>query len=207
MALNLATNDYSSGMLEAGIYHFAIAGVKPDNSNLIVECKILAGTTPGQVGKTQNEYFNLSGKALNRLFALAIATGLKPIGEQAPLTSQRLQQLQAQGQPCNIDENQFIGRSFIGEIQMEKYVGQDPEKQDKSYPRLGFRIHSVYRSMDLGCPLDQANAQFMATVLPPPPVKPAAQAQTAQAAPAASQAAPVTQAAAPVAAAAGSFFS
>lgn len=197
MALSLGTQDYSTGMLDGGIYHFGISKSEVGKSGkLEVECKVLAGTTGGQVGKHQTEFFGLDGKALNRLYSLAIACGIVPVGDAAPLTPQRLQQLQAAGQPCNIDEAQFVGRSFIGEVVLEEYKGADPEKAGRKYPNVGFRIHSVYKSSELKCPLDQANAQYMAKLLPPPPQA------SAPAAPA-----PVAAAPAAPAAAANSFFS
>ena len=140
MALSLGTEDYSTGMLDAGTYHFGISKSEVGKSGkLEVECHILAGTTGGQVGKRQTEFFGLDGKALNRLYSLAIACGIVPVGDAAPLTSQRLQQLQASKQPCNLDEAQFVGRSFIGEVVLEEYKGQDPEKAGRRYPNIVFR--------------------------------------------------------------------
>jgi hypothetical protein len=204
MALSLGTQDYSTGMLDGGIYHFLISKSAVGNSGkLEVECQILAGTTGGQVGKRQTEFFGLDGKALNRLYSLAIACGIVPVGDTAPLTPQRLQQLQAAGQPCNIDEAHFVGRSFIGEVVLEEYKGNDPEKAGRKYPNIGFRIHSVYKSKEFNCPLDEFNAKLMAKLLPPP------QGGTGGTTPPAGSGAPVAPPPAPAApaAAANSFFS
>lgn len=49
---------------------------------VIVEFQVLAGTTPGQEGKTATEMFALTDKAIQRLQRLAMCTGLLKPGDE-----------------------------------------------------------------------------------------------------------------------------
>lgn len=182
MALSLGTQEFKeAGPLENGTYHLRIDTIAQEYGALKVGMTVLAGTKPEMAGRKLSEMFNLEGKALNRLYVLAMACGIVPIGDAAPLNPKRLEQLKASGQNCDIDEQHFIGRSFIGTSELKPYQGKKEELAGKSFPNLDFRIYSVWKSQELACPLDQANAQYMAglvpkpaSMTPPPPAAPPA---------------------------------
>lgn len=67
-----------------GRYHVAVKHVdeKMDKfDKVIVEFEVLAGTTPGQEGRTITEFFAVTDKALPRLQRLAVVLGLIKPGE------------------------------------------------------------------------------------------------------------------------------
>lgn len=53
----------------------------PDCSRISVTFEVLAGTTPGQVGRELVDHFHITEKALPRLQRLALSTGLLKPGE------------------------------------------------------------------------------------------------------------------------------
>jgi len=78
-----------------------------DSDAIVAEYEVLAGTTPGQAGKIQKEFWPVSSKSLDRLKRLAMITGrLKP-GERKSLTF-------ADGRFCHlvieVDTDEYQGK-------------------------------------------------------------------------------------------------
>jgi len=83
-------NDYRGGdRPKPGIYHVVVKSAEETVSKqkgtqgYKVEFEVLAGTVPGQEGKELDETFWVTDKAVGRLIALALASGVMKPGESA----------------------------------------------------------------------------------------------------------------------------
>lgn len=65
-----------------GLYHILIQGIdEGGEKSVIVDYEILAGTVPGQEGKTGREYLSKSPKAMKRIVLFALAAGVTTMDE------------------------------------------------------------------------------------------------------------------------------
>ena len=153
------------GMVEAGEYHWIIDEITAEENNdfdsgetrvsLKVVCQVVAGTKPECVGRKQTEFFQLSGKAVDRLRRLLVATNM--------MTDQ--QWVERIGQPLEFDERLLKSRQFCSRIKMDPYRGRKPEHQGKSFPAMGFDIWSVWDEKSKNIPKDP---ECLALLGPPP---------------------------------------
>jgi hypothetical protein len=137
--------------------------------SLKVAFSVLAGTDHAQVGKRITEYFQVDGKAVDKLYNLAEAVGL--------LTAEQRRAAAEAGVGLEVDETLMKGRTCCGEIKMEPNMRQnpatgareiDPEKPGP-FPKIGFRTFAVGSKKAEGIPLDK---RFLGGQQPPnaPPV-------------------------------------
>lgn len=76
------------GNVSPGIYHVIVKDVDEDSDEarekqqIRIEFEILAGTVPGQAGKSRRDYFSTKGRGLERVKALAMTLGLIRPGER-----------------------------------------------------------------------------------------------------------------------------
>lgn len=158
--------DAGSGGVEAGEYHWMIEEVDVESNDngqsLKVICSVLAGTTAGQVGHKQTEFFQLAGKAVDRLRRLLVATHM--------MTDE---QWRARiGQPLEFDEALLKGRQFCARVKLEPYRGKKAEHQGKHFPAMNFDIWSVWDEKAKHIPKDQ---ELLAMLGTPPAVAGAGQ--------------------------------
>lgn len=137
-----------AGGVEAGEYHWMIEEVDVQHNDgrtsLKVVSSVLAGTTAGQVGRKQTEFFQLEGKAVDRLRRLLVSTGIMS-DEQWVANI---------GRPLEFDEMLLKGRQFCSRIKLEPYRGSKPEHQGKNFPAMNFDIWSVWDKKAAHIPKD-----------------------------------------------------
>ena len=146
------------GMVEVGEYHWMIEEVEAQNNDFGTSLKVVAsvqaGTTAQQVGRKQTEFFQCSGKAVDRLRRLLVATEM--------MTDQ--QWVERIGQPLEFDEKLLKGRQFCARIKLQPYQGSKEEHKGKSFPAMGFDIWSVFDDKAKHIPKDP---DCMAMLIPP----------------------------------------
>lgn len=137
------------GGVEPGEYHFMVEDVSAETNDVGTSLKVVAsvldGTIANQVGHKQTEFFQCSGKAVDRLRVLLVATNM--------MTDE--QWVARIGQPLEFDERLLKGRQFCARIKLEKYQGKKAEHQGKSFPRMGFDIWSVWEEKAKHIPKDK----------------------------------------------------
>lgn len=137
------------GMIEAGEYHWmiedAVAETSDYGTSLKVVTSVLAGTVPAMVGRKHTEFFQLSGKAVDRLRRLLVATGMMT-------DEQWVAQI---GQPLEFDETMLKGRQFCAKVSMKPYRGNKEEHKGKSFPETGFDIWGVFDPKSANIPKDR----------------------------------------------------
>ena len=104
---------------------------------------VLASTDPAQKGKAHSEFFPCEGKAVDKFYNLAEATGI--------ITAEQRKAAAKAGQGMNVDETLLKGAQCCAEIKMEPNMRKnpatgvsevDPDKPGP-YPRIGFRSFAV----------------------------------------------------------------
>lgn len=154
-----------------GRYHLNVKEVDETMDKfdkVIVEFEVLAGTTPGQEGRTFQEYFALTEKAIPRLQRLAIVLGLIKPGD--PET--------------DVSFSVGIGRQLVGEVEENDY---EKDGQKKKGVRLGYLNYwSIGNKAVDDVPLNRDALQFdtRGTAAPSQPAAPAAAPAPAPTAPA-----------------------
>lgn len=104
-----------------GRYHVAITDVDESLEKfdkVIVDFEILAGTTPGQEGKRQTEFYACTEKAAPRLLRLALITGVIEGGQNkdvafSPAIGQELV-IELETQKSKTDGKEYTNVSFLG---------------------------------------------------------------------------------------------
>ena len=126
------------GSVEAGEYHWTIEEVSVETFDGVQSLKVVstveAGNPASQVGHKHTEFFNLSGKAVDRLRRLLVATQI--------MTDE--QWVANIGKPLDFDEMLLKSRQYCARVKVEPYQGKKPEHQGKSFPRIGFDIWSIW---------------------------------------------------------------
>lgn len=171
--------DAGAGMVEAGEYHWVIEEVNAETSDfgtsLKVVSSVLAGTTPGQTGKKQTEFFQCSGKAVDRLRRLLVATQIMTDEEWVARI----------GQPLEFDERLLKGRQFCARIKMDPYRGNKEEHKGKHFPAMNFDIWSIWDEKAKHIPKDPEMLSLLGSppAAAPQPMQVAPQPQSQQAQP------------------------
>lgn len=91
---------------------------------VIVEFEVLAGTTPGQEGRTHTEFYSCTEKALPRLQRLALCIGLLQPGEEEK----------------EVEFSEAEGKQLVIEVEENEYEKEDKEGNKKTQKgvRLSF---------------------------------------------------------------------
>ena len=156
------SNPAGGGLIPAGRYHFSIEEAKEvvngDRVNVEVHVTALAGTNPAGVGSTYKDFFPVVGKAVDRLFSLAVATGV--------LSKDTWNAAKQADADIEVNETEMIGRTFCGEIQLKEYKGQNAEHQGKHFPSLDFRIWSPTDPKAADIPKDPAVMKSLGVAAP-----------------------------------------
>ena len=136
------------------------------NGTTSVKCvfNVLASNDPTQAGKTQTEYYQVDGKAVDKFYNLAEACGL--------ITAAQRKAAAEQGVGLDIDEALLKGRQFCAQIKMEPNMRKNPATganevdpvKPGPYPRIGFRTFAVTDAKAKDIPKDQQFLGLMAQV-------------------------------------------
>jgi hypothetical protein len=139
------------------------ASVEHSQNGISVKCvfNVLASTDPAQNGKTQTEYYQVDGKAVDKLYNLAEACGLITVAQRKAAAEQ--------GVGLEIDETQLKGRQLCAQVKMEPNMRKNPATganeidplKPGPYPRIGFRTFSVTDAKAKDIPKDQ---QFLGII-------------------------------------------
>ena len=114
-----------------GRYHVAVVKVDEDggtDGSMIVDFEVLAGTVPGQEGKSQREYFQKTKAAMGRIHGLAVALGM--------VTKEQLMQAKATGANLLYEFENQVGKQLHLDLQESTYNGKTRVKAD-------FRIYKI----------------------------------------------------------------
>jgi hypothetical protein len=111
--LNNQNSDSDNNSVPPGSYHVMVSDAHEVESrgSVVVDFKILAGTCPGQEGKTFTEWYKTSAKALKRLTRLALVTGIMEPGVKK-----------------DVDFAEARGKHLIIEVVDNAYVKKDGTK-------------------------------------------------------------------------------
>jgi hypothetical protein len=167
----------------------AMAQTNQYGTSVVAKFSILAATDPAQVGKTIQQFLEVEGDAVDKLYNLAEAIG-RITREQRVAAAQ-------QGVGMDFPEEPdgqligFKGQQTCGQIKMVKKqrknlaTGQyedDPEHPNP-YPQLGFRYFAVTSPRAADVPKDAAMLQAAGIKIPTGPVQAAKPAQKPTTAP------------------------
>ena len=156
MVWNFNPDDYDADILEGfpvlspGRYHVQVISVVEESAkdgSMIVDFECLAGTTPGQEGRTHREYFHRSSASQSRALTFACAVKLT--------TQEEVKRLKEQGKGPDIDFNLAVGRQLCFEVKPAEAYKDAAGVTKIGSPKVGFAFYSTDSPRVLGIPLNQ----------------------------------------------------
>jgi len=128
--------------VESGYYQVAVVNAEIDDqeSNLIVDLEIIAGTKESEIGKTHREWFSLNAKEGNRKKRLKLAT----VCDQC--TPEQIDSAEKNGWALKIDYLAITRKHFVCELQKKQKMGQN-EYGEYKIPTGDYRTQIPYSNM------------------------------------------------------------
>lgn len=124
---DLGKNSGGGGRPDEGKALLEITDVEVNEDSIFVKSLVLAHETEGNQDKTLSDYFQLSGKLVDKALDLAYATGI--------LSREAFTEAQAVGLEVDIPFDDMEGKRYVTEI------SHFTNKKGKTYAQTGWAIH------------------------------------------------------------------